>query len=100
MTYELEFIPSALKEWKKLDGSIKQQLKKKLAERLENPHIIASRLHGFDCAYKIKLRSSGYRLVYEVDDERVVVIVIATGKREANAVYTAAMSRKTPKDDK
>ena len=37
MTYELEFLPSALKEWKKLGANIKSQFKKKLKERLENP---------------------------------------------------------------
>jgi mRNA interferase RelE/StbE len=47
-----------------------------------------------DC-YKIKLRSSGYRLVYQVIDERVVVIVIAVGKRERSDVYDAAKSRLT-----
>jgi len=92
MIYELEFIPVALKEWKKLDGSIKQQFKKKLAERLENPHIIASRLQGFESAYKIKLRSSGY---HEVSDERIIVTVIAIGKRNSGVVYTKALERKT-----
>ena len=36
MSYELEFLPGALKEWQKLDNSIKVQFKKKLSERLEN----------------------------------------------------------------
>ncbi|CAK8710766.1 hypothetical protein GKODMF_01860 [Candidatus Electrothrix gigas] len=30
MPYKLQFLPTALKEWKKLDGSIRNQLKKKL----------------------------------------------------------------------
>jgi len=37
MTYNLEFKPSALKEWKKLGSVVQQQFKKKLAERLDNP---------------------------------------------------------------
>jgi mRNA interferase RelE/StbE len=44
--YELQFLPSALKEWKKLDPSIRRQLKKKLAERLHQPHVPGSRLRG------------------------------------------------------
>ena len=32
--------------------------------------------------YKIKLRSLGYRLVYRVDDTRIVVMVVAVGKRD------------------
>lgn len=34
MSYELEFLEEALSEWQRLDGSIKAQFKKKLAERL------------------------------------------------------------------
>ncbi len=45
-----------------------------------------------DC-YKIKLRAAGYRLVYQVFDERVVVVVVAVGKREDGAVYRKAQGR-------
>ena len=31
MTYELAFLDSALKEWRKLDGGLSDQFKKKLA---------------------------------------------------------------------
>ncbi|MCA9936048.1 MAG: type II toxin-antitoxin system RelE/ParE family toxin [Ardenticatenaceae bacterium] len=93
MTYKLKFLPLALKEWQKLDRSIQTQLKKKLSERLENPHVPQSKLQGFDAVYKIKLRASGYRLVYEVDDETIVVLVIAVGKRDRNDVYDKAKDR-------
>jgi mRNA interferase RelE/StbE len=33
------------------------------------------------------LRSSGFRLVYEVKDEQIVVLVLSVGKRENNKVY-------------
>ena len=82
MTYNLEFLPKALKEWKKLDNSIKEQFKKKLKERLENPRVEFDRLKGFDNVYKIKLKSFGYRLAYEVKDTEVIVIVIKIGKRD------------------
>jgi mRNA interferase RelE/StbE len=77
-----------------LDNSIQSQFKNKLKKCLKNPHIPANKLTGFDCAYKIKLRSAGYRLVYEVDDNEIVVFVIAVGKRENNAVYDKARDRK------
>lgn len=64
MTYSLEFDARALKEWKKLGDTVRQQLKKKLAEVLPNPRIEANRLHSLPDCYKIKLRSSGYRLVH------------------------------------
>jgi mRNA interferase RelE/StbE len=93
MTYKLRFLPSAKKEWDKLDNGIKAQFKNKLKKCLENPHIPANRLSHFDCAYKIKLRSAGYLLVYEVDDQEIIVFVIAVGKRENNNVYNTAKNR-------
>jgi len=44
MTYKLKFLPAALKEWEKLAPLLKSQFKKKLAERLDNPHVPASKL--------------------------------------------------------
>jgi len=84
MNYRLKFLPTALKEWKKLDNSIQAQFKKKLKERLKSPHVPGSQLSGFENHYKIKLRASGYRLVYEVVDKEVYVLVIAVGKRDKN----------------
>ena len=93
MSYKLKFIPTAFKEWKKLDNSIRLQFKKKLKERLEQPKIPSSQLSGFENHYKIKLRASGYRLVYEVIDQDICVMVIAVGKREKNLVYKKAQKR-------
>ncbi|QFU21962.1 type II toxin-antitoxin system RelE/ParE family toxin [Shewanella eurypsychrophilus] len=93
MTYNLEFKKSALKEWKKLGSTLQQQFKKKLSERLDNPHVPAAKLLGGDNMYKIKLRQSGYRLVYKVQDNIVIVTVLAVGKRERNDVYQKAMKR-------
>ena len=87
MSYELEFLPSALKEWQKLDNSIKVQFKKKLSERLENPKVAKDKLRGYEDVYKIKLRDVGYRLAYQVKDDEIVVLVLVVGKRENNEVY-------------
>ena len=94
MSYSLKFLPSAFKEWKKLDNSIQTQFKKKLAERLLNPHIPAAHLHGFTLHYKIKLRTSGYRLVYEVIDDELIILVIVIGKREKGEIYETLHKRK------
>ncbi|MEM1375985.1 MAG: type II toxin-antitoxin system RelE/ParE family toxin [Pseudomonadota bacterium] len=93
MTYELGFLASAQKEWRKLDPNTRAILKKKLAERLQNPHVPASKLTGSDNRYKIKLRSIGYRLIYEVRDHQVLVIVVAIGKRNRGDVYAVASKR-------
>lgn len=93
MSYKLEFDQRALKEWHKLDATIQAQLKKKLAQVLESPRIEANRLRELDNCYKIKLRQSGYRLVYQVKDDLVVVFVIAIGKRDKEQAYETARGR-------
>lgn len=93
MTYRLKFKDEALKEWHKLDSTLREQFKKKLTERMQDPRVPAAKLSGHADRYKIKLKSNGYRLVYEVRDAEVVVVVVAIGKRERNAVYAAAAKR-------
>ncbi len=93
MSYRLEFEENALKEFKKLTSALKEQFKKKLIYILANPHIPANRLRGMPDCYKIKLKSSGYRLVYKVINNEVVVLVIAVGKRERSGVYDLAKTR-------
>ncbi|MEO7159653.1 MAG: type II toxin-antitoxin system RelE/ParE family toxin [Polaromonas sp.] len=93
MPYKLRFHELALAEWRKLDGSVREPLKKKLAERLAAPRIPAAALSGMADCYKIKQRSLGYRLIYRVDDDVVYVTVIAVGKRDKNQVYETAKNR-------
>lgn len=93
MTYDLEFLEEALKEWKKLGFNVREQFKKKLIQRLSNPKVAASKLSGSNNRYKIKLRAAGYRLVYEVKEETITIVVIAVGKRERNQVYKLAAKR-------
>lgn len=93
MIYELAFVESALKEWRKLAPHIREQFKARLGERLRHPHVPSARLHGMPDCYKIKLRSIGYRLVYQVDDGVLLVTVIAVGKRDKGDVYSAAKRR-------
>ena len=87
MNYKLKFLPTARKEWDQLDNTIQSQFKKKLKQRLKSPHVPSCQLSGFKNHYKIKLRASGYRLVYEVVGKEIFIFVIAVGKRDKNMVY-------------
>ena len=93
MTFSLEFDQRALKEWHKLGDTVRQQFKKKLAEILVNPRVEANRLRDLPDCYKIKLRSVGYRLIYQVIDQEVVVFVVAVDKRENDTAYRKAEDR-------
>lgn len=92
-TYNLDFFKDAKKEWDRLDESIRIQFRKKLAQRLANPHVPPARLSGMPNCYKIKLRSVGYRLIYQVEDETITVVVVAIGKRERDDAYRRAAQR-------
>lgn len=96
MSYELAFVEAALKEWRKLDHRVREQFKKKLVERCQNPRVLSAQLSGTKNRYKIKLRDAGYRLVYEVRDQEVLIIVIAVGKRDRSGVYKTAADRSVP----
>jgi len=93
MSYKLRFHELALAEWKRLDGSVREPLKKKLEERLDNPRIPSAALSGMADCYKIKLMRVGYRLVYRVDDDVVFVTVISVGRRDRQKAYEAAQAR-------
>ena len=100
MIYKLAFHQDALSEWRQLDSSIRNTFKKKLAERLANPRVPSAKLSGHPDRYKIKQKRIGYRLVYEVHDAEIVVVVVAVGRREHSAVYRAAAKRKLYTDPK
>jgi mRNA interferase RelE/StbE len=96
-TYRLKFTVAALAEWKALDGSVKETFRKLLKKRMLQPHLPGSALKGplIGC-YKIKLRQQGYRLIYTVQDEVLIVLVLTISKRENNAVYLALSKKLTP----
>jgi mRNA interferase RelE/StbE len=83
-TSRLVFDERALREFRKLDVKLQKQARKKLRERLSNPRVAADRLSKLPDCYKIKLRNAGVRLVYQVRDQEIVIVVIAVGKRESS----------------
>jgi mRNA interferase RelE/StbE len=84
MTYRLTFSERGRKQWNNLDTTVRSQFQTVLARRIEEPHIPSARLRGRwpRPRYKIKLNSAGYRLVYEVRDDQILIVVIAIGRRD------------------
>ena len=93
MSFRLKFKQKAKKEWDSLDSTVREQFKKKLKERKIEPRVESAKLSGMKDCYKIKLRNIGYRLVYQVRDEDLIISVVVVGKRERNHVYKLAMKR-------
>jgi len=92
MTYSLEFHPSALKEWESLPKVVKERFKKKLNERLENPHVPKPRLSGGQNIYKIKIKQPPFRLTYQVKDSELIILTLSIGKRDGR-VYADMINR-------
>ncbi len=90
-TYKLKFDKKAKKIFDKLNPQVRSQFVGKLRKIVVNPHIEGSSLKGeLSNCYKIKLRSSGYRLIYKAVDEEIVILVLAIGKRDKNQAYIEA----------
>lgn len=94
MTYKLLRHKGFADEWENLPVAIRDQFKKKLAKIIEQPHIPKNMLKG-DLAgcYKIKLLKAGVRLVYQVRDDEIVILLITVGKRADSVVYDEAVKR-------
>lgn len=94
MAYSIKVHEDFVTELAKLDPAVKQQLRKKLDKVVENPHIPKNRLSGdlHNC-YKIKLRKAGVRLIYQVNDEEIYILLLTVGRRADNAVYETALTR-------
>jgi mRNA interferase RelE/StbE len=92
MTYSLIFHPDALEEWNHLPGSVKEYFKKKLRQRLANPHVPKSRLSGGYNLYKIKRMRPPFRLTYHVNDSQLIATALSVGKRDSD-VYKEMLIR-------
>ena len=60
-----------------------------------HPHLTAKSQAGTGVyEHHLAVRGgTGYRLVYRVEDERIVILVLAIGKRERGSVYEHAEKR-------
>ncbi|MDY6455996.1 type II toxin-antitoxin system RelE family toxin [Acinetobacter faecalis] len=94
MTYKLLRHKEFTAEWEKLPSVIREHFKKKLAKIIKQLHVPKSLLRGnLAGCYKIKLLKAGFRLVYQVRDDQVIILLVTVGKREDNVVYVEAKKR-------
>ena len=81
-TYRLAFLRRAAKEWNGLDRSVRDQFERKLGERLVQPHVPHDRLRRYPACYRIKIKRPGFRLIYRVEDDRLLVMVLKVAPRD------------------
>lgn len=84
MAWHVEFAPEARKDLAKLDRAVAQRLLRFLDERVRpatNPRSIGEALRGERLGAYWKYRVGDYRLICRIDDQRIVVTVVAAGHR-------------------
>lgn len=79
--YTVEFIPSALRQFKKLPPAIQTQVQGVIDGLAENPRPHGyKKLHGKLKAFH-RIDSGNYRVVYEIHDNVLIVVVVKVGDR-------------------
>ena len=84
MAWQIEFDPSAVKELAKLDKPVARRIVQFLRERiapLTDPRSLGEALRGDELGSFWKYRLGDYRVVAEIIDRRVVIIVVRIGHR-------------------
>ena len=81
-TYKVEFVKSAQKEFDRLAAKLQIKTAEALSLLAQNPFselLKVKKLKGADTLYRIKL--GDYRVVYELRNEQLIVLVIKIGHR-------------------
>ncbi len=97
MIYEIRIHPKAAEEIDKLDNSLKIPVLKQIKKLSRHPEL------GLPLGNKQGLDLSGYRklyaenkrirIVYKIFEEKIIVRIVAVGKREDMKVYKEAAVR-------
>lgn len=108
MNYQINFIPEALTDMKKLDHSVRPQVVKGIQKVSQNPVSIYQGGYGKPLGnkdgtnlaglFKIKFRSIGIRVVYSVEEKEGVMTIIVVSVRADNHVYQEASKRRSKHD--
>lgn len=82
--YELEFLPSAQKEFKKLDKVAQVKIKEKLLLLVENPNDLKNNIKVLKGEYSglFRLRVINYHVVFRVEEEKVIIMIVRVGYRK------------------
>ncbi|WP_368031383.1 type II toxin-antitoxin system RelE/ParE family toxin [Arcobacter sp. s6] len=95
--YELKLHPKVEDDLKELDNALQIQVFKKLKQIQNSPELVLPlgnknnmNLSGFKKVYVAKKR---VRIVYEIQDDELLIYTIAIGKRDDMEVYKKANER-------
>jgi mRNA interferase RelE/StbE len=104
MAWRIELTEDAERDFAALDGSLRKLVRKKLAKLEENPNIgeelhnrAGCNLRGY---YKLYFSGTRYRIVYRIENDILVVLIIGIGQRAHGAVYRMVAARVNENEDK
>jgi len=83
LAWTIEFVPEAAKELRKLGRSEAARIIRTLEERiapLDDPRTLGAPLTGDHAGYW-RWRIGDYRVVAQIEDERVLILVVRVGHR-------------------
>jgi len=80
MTYRIQLAPAAVRQLRKLDPTARRRIQAAIELLADQPRPSgAKKLVGGDGEWRV--RTGDYRIVYEIRDEVLVVLVVAVGHR-------------------
>ena len=93
--FKTEYLPRVAQEdIPKLDKHLREIIQRKIEKLQEEPYLgfpLRGRLSG---CYKLKI--SKYRVIYKILHDRLIILVIAIGKRDDLIAYKLALRRLFP----
>lgn len=80
MAYRIELTPRAARDFKSLDGPIRERIARRIDSLAENPYPQGiKKIEGEDALYR--LRVGDYRILYQVKRKILLVLIVGIGHR-------------------
>jgi mRNA interferase RelE/StbE len=80
LAYRIEFAPRAVRQFKAIDRSVQRRLARRIDSLSADPRPPGvKKLAGEDDLYRVRV--GDYRILYQIQEQRVVVLVVGVGHR-------------------
>ena len=80
--YAVEFLPSAARELANLDRAMQRRIARRINQLAEEPRGAGTvKLRGADDVWRVRV--GDYRILYRIEDDALLVLVITVGHRRA-----------------
>lgn len=77
--YAVEFLPSAARALSKLERTVQRRISRRIDRLAGDPRADAVKLRGADDVWRARV--GDYRILYVIEDQRLVVVVVRVAHR-------------------